>query len=142
MRRVLRVRAYLVYAIILFIALSIYVQPVAAFTQMAIPFITTCDAIYMEPTEFASASIAEFNNVNMIDTSTETLNIDFPAFADGVDLGPTTGIAVADGGVSVGTANVLPFGLVNLAFPSIAQTADETHAYQRTYFFTDVSAAL
>jgi hypothetical protein len=142
-RSVFRVRAYLAYAIILFIAMSISVQPAMAFTQMAIPFVTTCNAIYMEPTEFASASIAENNNVNIVDTSVETLNNDFPAFADGIHLGPvvTSGTAAIDGvlGLDRASFNVLPFGPVNLAFPSIMQTADETCAYQRTYFFTDVS---
>jgi hypothetical protein len=137
------VRAYLAYAIILFIAIYMAVQPAMAFTQQAIPFITTRDTIYMEPTEFADAHITEFNNANVIDTSVETLSIDFPAFDDGVHLGPVvaSGMAAIDGvlGLDRASFNVLPFGPVNLAFPSIAQTADETHAYQRTYFFTDVS---
>jgi len=137
------VRAYLVYAIILFIAITMAVRPAMAYTQMAIPFITTCDTIYMEPMEFADSNITEFNSVNVIDTSVETLNIDFPAFADGIHPGPVvaSGTAAIDEvlGIDRAAFNVLPFGQVNLAFPSIMQTADETRAYQRTYFFTDVS---
>lgn len=134
-------RAYLVYAIILLIAITIAVQPAMAYTQMAIPFITTCDTIYMEPTKLSDSIIAEFNNVNIIGTSAHTLNIDFPAFADGVHLGPmvASGAAGIDGvtGIDRASFNVLPFGPVNLAFPSIGQTADDTYTYQRTYFFTD-----
>ncbi len=135
-------RTYLAHAIIVFIAVSLAVQPAMAYTQMAIPFITTCDTVYMMPTEFADATLAEFNSVIVIDTSRETLSIDFPAFADGVHLGPlvASGTAAIDGvlGIDRASFNVLPFGPVNLALPSIEQTADETHAYQRTYFFTDV----
>jgi hypothetical protein len=130
-------RAYLAYAIILFIAVATGVQPAMAYTQMAIPFITTCDTIYMEPTEFADATISEFNSVSLVDTSLETINIDFPAFADGFHAGPV----VIDGAADIGRAsfNVLPFGPVNLAFPSIEQTVVETRSYQRTYIFSDVS---
>ena len=139
LRRVFRVRASLGYATILFIVIAI--QPAMAFTEMAIPFITTCDTIYMQPMESADATVIEFNDVHIADTSLETLNIDFPAFADGIHLGPTVAsdTAAFDGALATDSAsfNVLPFGLVNLAFPSIEQTADETYAYQRTYFFTD-----
>ena len=117
-------RAYLVYAIMLIIAITMAVQPAMAFTQMAIPFITTSDTIYMEPTEFADATITEFNNVNIVDTSLVTLNIDFPAFADGVHIGPmvASGTAAIDGvlGIDRASFNVLPFGPVNLALPSIS----------------------
>jgi len=138
------VRAYLVYAITLIIAITMAVQPAMAYTQQAIPFITTCDTIYMAPTEFADATIAEFNSVNIVDTSVETLNIDFPAFADGAHLGPVaaSGTVAIDGvlGTDRASFNVLPFGPVNLAFPSIKQTSNETRTCQRIYFFTDVGA--
>ncbi len=132
----------LVYAIILFIAICGSIQPVLAFTDMTIPFVTTCDAVFMQPTIHADATIVEFNDARIAKNSLETLNIDFPAFADGVHLGPSVfndGTITAPGTTATGitSANVLPFGPVNLAFPSIRQTADETCSYQRTYFFVD-----
>lgn len=137
-------RACLAFAIFLLIAIPLAVQPAAAITQMAIPFYTTCDAVYMVPTEASDAFLVEFNDVFLAGTSMETLDIDFPAFADGLHLGP----AVASGTMAIGGAlggtsfNVLPFGPVNLAFPSIAQTALETCIYQRTYFYSDTGLLL
>jgi hypothetical protein len=77
--------------------------------------------------------------VNISDS--EKLGVDFPAFA----LAPTVlGPTVADGGgvtadgVGLGTgssANVIPFGPVNLAFPSIRQTVDQTYTASDTGFY-------
>ncbi len=134
-------KAHLACAIVILIPLAIH--PAMAFTGMAIPFLTTGDAIFMQPLETADATIAEFNSVNIAATCLESLNIDFPAFACGLHPGPTIASGIADiGDVPVtgrASFNVLPFGPVNLAFPSIAQTADETYAYQRTYFFIDTA---
>jgi hypothetical protein len=125
----------------LMIAFIIAVQPAMAITQMAIPFITTCDTIYMEPTEFADLTLVEFNSASMSDASTHTLNIDFPVFFDNIGLGPMVASNAVDvdgiSGSDRASLNVLPFGPVNLAFPSISQTADETHTYERTYFYSD-----
>ncbi len=67
----------------------------------------------------------------------EHLNLNFPIFSDGVDLGPTTGAAAADGfALSGGTANVLPFGPVNLALPSLHQDVTEAARASSTGFFT------
>ena len=70
----------------------------------------------------------------------ESLNIDFPAFdrfsADGINndlaLGPT---AVTTDGITA-SANILPFGLVNLAFPSISETVDQGYNASSTGFYT------
>ena len=160
-------RAFIAYAIVLLICTTFLVQPAMAFTQMSVPFIDSCDFLVMTPTQFTDLTIAEYNNVNMATTDNETINIDFPAFADGVHIGPDTaragtgigigggtgigtdgtGIGIGGGpgiGIGVGaeaTANVLPFGPVDLAFPSISQTVKDTYVYQRTYFFSDISNA-
>jgi hypothetical protein len=135
-------RVHPAYAIVLLIAIAMAAQPAMAFTQMAIPFVTSCDVIFMGPMEFADTTISEFNSVYIADTSLETLDIDFPAFALGVGLSPlvASGTMAIDraSGPGVASFNVLPFGPVSLAFPSIEQTADETHTYQRTYFFSDI----
>jgi hypothetical protein len=110
------VKAHLVYAIVLMSAVIIVIQPVMAITQTSIPFFNSCDFAYIEPLSFTDATIIEFNDINMACNSANTLGISFPAFANG-----------------------LPFGLVNLAFPSITQSADNSYTYQRAYFFSDTS---
>ncbi len=66
----------------------------------------------------------------------EHLNIDFPIKADDLGLGPTIGSVEADGVDLTGSANVLPFGPVNLAFPDIHQDALQSVAATQTGFFT------
>ncbi|BAI61278.1 hypothetical protein MCP_1206 [Methanocella paludicola SANAE] len=66
----------------------------------------------------------------------EHLNIDFPIKADDLGLGPTIGTAEADGVALTGSANVLPFGPVNLAFPDVHQDAFQSIAATQTGFFT------
>ncbi len=153
------------YAIVLLIAMAFFVQPALAYTQMSSPFVDSCDFLFMAPTQFSDLIVLEYNNLNVATTSFDTLNIDFPAFADGMHLGSSTlnagaGIGVnnalgvgsdasgiglsGDNGLGSGigtelTANVLPFGPVNLAFPDISQTAFDAYNYQRTYLFTDNS---
>ena len=61
----------------------------------------------------------------------ENLSINFPVFTDGVDLGPTA-IDVGDAGA---TSNILPFGPVDLAFPSIHQDVDQSIETTSTGFF-------
>jgi hypothetical protein len=78
-------------------------------------------------------------------TDIEVLDIDFPVFDDippaKTVLGPTTADdgEISDGAVEtdgVSTANVLPFGLVNLAFPSIRETVNQTYSATSTGFYT------
>lgn len=77
-------------------------------------------------------------------TDFEALDINFPPLIDipraTTVLGPATaGSGVVADGVTLGagaTANVLPFGLVNLAFPSIQQTVDQTYSVTETGFYT------
>ncbi len=154
-------RSYLALAIVLIIAFIITIQPAFALTETAIPFITTGCAVFTEPLSNTGLTILEFNSDSTSIRSIENLDITFPAFADGLNLGPTaaaagaglglnnslgigtdgTGIGAGNGlGLGIGattSANILPFGPVNLAFPDISQTAFDSIATQRTYFFTD-----
>ena len=121
--------------------IALCAPPALAFTFMTSPFIDSCDFIAMQPAQYSDLTVAEFNNWNIVATSSESLNIDFPVTANGLELGPTalTGNISAPG-ISVAgaaTANILPFGPVNLAFPSISQAAYDTYGYERTYFYTD-----
>jgi hypothetical protein len=68
----------------------------------------------------------------------ENLDIDFPISADDLGLGPTLGSVEADG-IALGagsSANVLPFGPVNLAFPSIEQDVLQSCAATSTGFYS------
>jgi len=72
----------------------------------------------------------------------EHLNIDFPITADGLGLGPTIGTAEVDGAALTGSANVLPFGPVNLAFPDVHQDALQTIAATQTGFFSSTTLGI
>jgi hypothetical protein len=138
-KRVRTVRVHLACAIVVAIFLVAAVQQAAAFDELGIPFITSCGFMYMEPFSNTGIQITEFNQASLVDHDFETTNISFPITADGIVAGPTAGPFAADG-VSLGsgaTSNILPFGPVNLAFPSIDQTVFQSEAYQRTYFFVD-----
>lgn len=135
------VKAYTVYTIVLLFALSIVIQPALATPITAIPFMSTDSAVFIEPLSIATCTIEEFNSASVIGHSSENLSISFPLFTDDSVLGPSVfhnGAVSDDTGVSgLHTSNVLPFGPVNLAFPSITQTANDSMAAQRTYFFSD-----
>jgi hypothetical protein len=124
--------------------------PVSAVSNQAaqvigMPFITTDNVIYSMPASFGGFLCIEFNSTSLKQRDLEKLDIDFPLSADipgaKTALGPASaGVGASVGGISLGagsTANVLPFGPVNLAFPSIRQTVDQSMDYQDTYFFTD-----
>ena len=133
-------RVYVAVAMVL-LTMDIAAQPAMAFTEISIPFITTDCAVLTFPNANTALTILELNSASTSITSAEKLDINFPLFADGIAAGPTkvAGASTIDG-VSFGagaSANIIPFGPVNLALPSIAQSADEIIACQRTYFFTD-----
>jgi len=115
----------------------------AALDELGIPFITSCGFVYMMPFSNTNIQITEFNQASLVDHDFETLDINFPITADGIVAGPTAGPFAGDG-VSLGagaSSNILPFGPVDLAFPSIDQTVFRSEAYQRTYFFVDAVGA-
>src|SRR5271157_2537735 len=112
------------------------------------------------PVIVQNGSTSAFNQDTANATDFENIDINFPVSFDGVNLGATTanlgvGVGVGNGtgvgtdgtgigtsgtsgvGVGVGTtltANVLPFGPVNLAFPDISQTVDQTQTVTHTDF--------
>jgi hypothetical protein len=86
------------------------------------------------PVIVQSGTTSAFNQDTAFATDFETLDIDFPVFTDNAELGAFAGTAAVDGVALTGTANVLPFGPVNLAFPSISQTVEQTQEVTHTDF--------
>ncbi len=86
------------------------------------------------PVIVQSGNTSAFNQDTAFATDFENVNIDFPMFTDGTSLGATAGTVATDGVALTGTANVLPFGPVNLAFPSISQTVEQTQEVTHTDF--------
>lgn len=132
-------RANLAYAATIALLLAFAAQPATAFTGMGIPFISSCGFVYMQPFSAADLTIIEFNSARAATHDFETIDIDFPLFTDSFTAGPTAGQAEA-GEAALGagsTSNILPFGPVSLAFPSIGQTAFKQAEYERTYFYID-----
>ncbi len=100
---------------------------------IGMPFISTDCVTYAMPASFGGFVCIEFNSTFLERRDTEKLNIDFPLFNDVAVAGPS--VIEADGGETM--ENVLPFGPVDLAFPSISQRSDQSIEYSDTYFFTD-----
>lgn len=132
-------RIFIAYAIVLIFAIAATVQPAGAVSIISIPFMSTPCAGFAFPNSNSALTVLEFNQASATSADFENMDLKYPAFGDGIVLGPAIGPITADG-IALGTgatANVLPFGLVNLAFPSLNQTVLDTCAAQRTYFFTD-----
>ncbi len=91
------------------------------------------------PVIVQNGSTSAFNQDTASALDLETLDLRIPAFGPGFDLG---GAAMASGGLTAdglavgagATLNVLPFGPVNLAFPSISQTVLQTQNVSHTDF--------
>lgn len=81
-----------------------------------------------------------FHQQTLTAADNESMSISFPVSIGGIVAGPVqAGAGSAVGGVSSGagaTANVLPFGLVDLAFPSIDETIDQSYSASSTGFYT------
>ena len=86
------------------------------------------------PVIVQSGTTSAFNQDTAFASDFETLDINFPPFVGDTVLGPLVGTAAVDGVAVTGTANVLPFGPVNLAFPSISQTVEQTQEVTHTDF--------
>ncbi len=85
------------------------------------------------PVIVQNGTTSAFNQDTATATDIESLDINFPVFDGDTVLGPSTGVTGLDG-ITAKTANVLPFGPVNLAFPSISQTVDQRQTVTHTDF--------
>ncbi len=73
-------RFYLALAIVLIAVSIITIQPAFALTETAIPFITTGNAVFVEPLSNTGLTILEFNSDSTSIRDIEQLDISFPAF--------------------------------------------------------------
>ena len=86
------------------------------------------------PVIVQSGTTSAFNQDTAFATDFETVDINFGIFNDDTSLGATVGDVALDGVSVSGSSNVLPFGPVNLAFPSISQTVEQTQEVTHTDF--------
>jgi hypothetical protein len=110
-----------------------------AFAVCALPvYANLVPTTFGFPVIVQNGSTSAFNQDTANATDFEAININFPVSVDGANLGATalTGSLAADGLDATGTAtaNVLPFGPVNLAFPDINQVVDQTQDVTHTDF--------
>jgi len=113
------------------ITLAVVVLPVLASANLT-PVTVGIPAIVQ------SGSTSAFNQDTANATDFEAININFPVSIDGLSLGPTalsgsvtSPIVNATGSA---TANVLPFGPVDMAFPDVNQVVDQTQDVTHTDF--------
>ena len=92
------------------------------------------------PVIVQNGTTSAFNQDTATATDFEDLAVNIPAFGPDFDIGGAamgaSGGLTADG-LALGagaTVNALPFGPVDLAFPAISQTVDQTQAVTHTDF--------
>jgi hypothetical protein len=112
-----------------------------AFAVCALPvYANLVPTTFGFPVIVQNGSTSAFNQDTACATDFEAININFPPSFDGVNVGPfaASGSLSALGGLVNATgsasANVLPFGPVNLAFPDINQVVDQTQDVTHTDF--------
>ncbi|HTY91323.1 MAG TPA: hypothetical protein VMC84_09120 [Methanocella sp.] len=106
-----------------------------ALTLVVLPaYANLVPTTYGFPVIVQNGSTSAFNQDTACATDFENININFPAYFDGLHLGASTlGVDTPCGDADL-TANVLPFGPVNLAFPDICQTVCQTQDVTHTDF--------
>ena len=112
-----------------------------AFAVCALPvYANLVPTTFGFPVIVQNGSTSAFNQDTAAATDFEAININFPPSFDGVNVGPfaASGSLSALGGLvnasGAASANVLPFGPVNLAFPDINQVVDQTQDVTHTDF--------
>jgi len=110
-----------------------------AITLVALPaYASLVPTTFGFPVIVQNGSTSAFNQDTATATDFENVSINFPVFSNDLVLGPSQfsngevqNAIEAQGLVS---GNVLPFGPVNLAFPSITQTVEQTQNVTHTDF--------
>jgi len=91
------------------------------------------------PVIVQNGSTSAFNQDTAFASDFENVSINIPVFSPDLQLGASTFsngevFGPTSAAFGVATANVLPFGPVNLAFPSISQTVIQTQNVTHTDF--------
>ncbi len=111
-----------------------------AITMVAMPaYANLVPTTFGFPVIVQNGSTSAFNQDTASATDFENVSINFPALTNALVLGPSTFnygevFSPTSSAFGVATANVLPFGPVNLAFPSIQQTVIQTQNVTHTDF--------
>lgn len=101
--------------------------------KLACPFYTLGDITFAFPNIDTSTTVIDFRQGFYNHSDMESISIDFPLFTAGVAGRAVDGITPGAGA----KANIIPFGPVNLALPSISQRRDETIIASKTSFHTE-----
>lgn len=110
-----------------------------AFARTEARYLLRTDGAYFGNDIFSSTSIQNlFHQQTLQASDVEHYDMSFPVFADDLALGPVTGGITADGITETdgASSNVLPFGPVNLAFPSIHEDTTQSLSASRTGFMS------
>ncbi len=121
-------RLLVICTVTLAMVLAALAQP-ASGAVTGIPFVMTDSALFTEPLSSTALTIEQYNSSCLFNSHAGSVAMSFPLFSDDTASGPTEGASAS--------SNILPFGEVSLAFPSIIQRTNDRLAYEQTYFFTD-----
>jgi hypothetical protein len=135
-----RRHSFLLFLALIFLLAAICISSTEALARTEARYMMRAGDTVFGNDLFVSRSIQNLFHEQTLNVSDiEHYDLDFPPFADGIGLGPTVaGVGAAADGVSLGagaSANVLPFGPVNLAFPSIHEDSLQTLSATQTGFF-------
>ena len=109
---------------------------VLAFVTMMLPaYANLVPTTFGFPVIVQNGSTSAFNQDTAFALDNESVNISIPIFGNGVDLGASVfAPGTFDGATGLVSGNVLPFGPVNLAFPSIQQNVLQVQNVSHTDF--------
>jgi len=101
------------------------------------------DVLTGEDISIQHPTAAIFHQQTVNTTDLEQYDMSFPVFSPAIGLGPVainTGTGIGSGGTGIGigaqgTSNIVPFGPVNLAFPSINEDVTQTVSSNSVGFF-------
>lgn len=109
----------------------------AAFSAMgASPFVAAGPVTFAFPMMARTSTVTDFHQADLAMFDREEFIMDFAPFKDGTVPGPVIadGTASIDGASNIKTANVLPFGLIDLGLPSLHQRCDAGTSSTSTVF--------
>jgi hypothetical protein len=135
-----RSHSQLIILALLLLVAAVCIMSTEAFARIEARYLMRAGDVVFGNDLYNSRSIQTlFHQQSLNVSDIEHYDMAFPLFADGLGLGPTIiGAGATVDGVDFGaggTSNVLPFGLVNLAFPSIHEDVSQSVSATQTGFF-------